>query len=59
MKWWPRPRVTDEDLRQADSRLESAKRLAAKSRQTSARLDHELALNGWTKKFQTAMGRRA
>ena len=59
MKWWPRPRISDEDLEQAQSRLESAKKLAAKSRQTSARLEHEIAINGWTKKFQTALGRRA
>ncbi len=59
MRWRPRPRVTREELQQADQRFEDAKQLAARSKAVSNRLSHEIALNGWTKKFQIALGRRA
>jgi hypothetical protein len=59
MRWWPKQRVSTEDMEQADQRLAEAKKLAAKSRQVSAKLSREIAINGWTEKFEAAMGRRA
>lgn len=59
MRWRPRSRVTREELEQAESRLDDAKKLAERSKAVSDRLSHEIALNGWTKKFQIALGRRA
>lgn len=44
---------------EAEKRRRDVERLAAQSRQVSARLRREIAINGWTEKFQTAMGRRA
>lgn len=59
MKWWPKSRASREQVQQAEARLINAKELAEQSRVVSGRLTDELALNGWTKKFQTALGRRA
>ena len=59
MRWWPKQRVSTEDMEQADQRLAEAKKLAAKSRQVSAKLSGAIAINGWTEKFEAAMGRRA
>lgn len=58
MKWWPKSRVSREELQKADQRVEDAKQLAARSKAVSDLLSHEVALNGWTRKFQTALGRR-
>ncbi|QZT61223.1 DUF7620 family protein [Mycolicibacterium austroafricanum] len=44
---------------QAEERAKEVEKLARQSRAASARLRNEVALNGWTEKFQIAMGRRA
>ena len=53
------PREYDPDFVARVNGLEDAKQLAARSKAVSNRLSHEIALNGWTKKFQIALGRRA
>lgn len=44
---------------ESEARARQVEQLAAQSRQVSARLRREIALNGWTEKFQIAMRRRA
>lgn len=44
---------------QAEQRTKAVEQLAQQSRAISARLRSEVAVNGWTEKFQQAMGRRA
>jgi len=44
---------------QAEERAKEVEQLARQSRAVSARLRNEVALDGWTEKFQAAMGRRA
>lgn len=44
---------------QAEERAREVERLARQSRAVSARLRNEVAFDGWTEKFQAAMGRRA
>jgi RNA:NAD 2'-phosphotransferase (TPT1/KptA family) len=55
---WARRESPERQDREAEKRLEHAKKLADQSRHATAALRRELDKNGWTELLQNAMGGR-